>query len=124
VEAKQGDTVKLTAVLENVSGKGQRTAVAILGLPAGVSLPDDSAKAKTPAALQTTGKISSWELHGRELALFWRNLAPNARLEIELDFRCRSPGLYRGPASRAYLSYDADRKFWIEPLNIRIDAVP
>src|SRR5262249_23471548 len=45
VEAKQGETIKLTAVLENVSGKAQTTAVAILGLPAGVSLPEEAAKA-------------------------------------------------------------------------------
>src|SRR5262249_43452 len=83
VEAKQGETIKLTAVLENVSGKAQTTAVAILGLPAGVSLPEEAAKAKTLAALQATGKISSWELHGRELALCWRELARDARLEIE-----------------------------------------
>jgi uncharacterized protein YfaS (alpha-2-macroglobulin family) len=123
MEAKQGETIKLTAVLENVSGKGQRMGVAILGLPAGVSLPD-AAKAKTLAALQATGKISSWELRGRELALSWRDLARDTRLEIELDLLCRSPGVYRGPASRAYLCDASDRKFWIEPLNVRIVEGP
>jgi hypothetical protein len=33
---------------------------------------------------------------------------------------CRIPGEYSGPASRAYLYYNADRKFWAEPLHIAI----
>ena len=123
-EAKQGEMVKLTTILENVSGIGQRMAVAIVGLPAGVSVPKESAKGKTLAALQATGKISAWELRGRELVLYWRDLARDARIEIELDLLCRSPGVFRGPASRAYLSYDADHKFWTEPLNMRIIHAP
>jgi hypothetical protein len=30
------------------------------------------------------------------------------------------PGEYRGPASRAYLYYNADQKCWIDPLAIEI----
>jgi alpha-2-macroglobulin-like protein len=123
-EAKEGEMVKLTAIFENVSGKRQGMAVAILGLPAGVFVPDEAANERTLAALHATGKISAWEVRGRELVLYMRDLAPDARIEIELDLLCRSPGEYRGPASRAYLSYDADRKFWIEPLNIRIIETP
>ena len=30
------------------------------------------------------------------------------------------PGEYRGPASRAYLYYNADHKHWVEPLKVTI----
>ena len=66
------------------------------------------------------GKVSAWELRGRDLVLYWRDLAPDAKIEVELDLICRLPGFYRGPASRAYLYYDADSKYWVDPLNIRI----
>jgi hypothetical protein len=114
-QAKEGDTVKLTAIVENVSGKGQSMAIAVLGLPAGASVSEAPL-----AGLQTIGKISAWELRGREIVFYWRDLAPAARIQIELDLLCRSPGVYRGPASRAYVAYDADRKYWVHPLNIRI----
>jgi hypothetical protein len=32
------------------------------------------------------------------------------------------PGEYRGPASRAYLYYDADVKDWVEPLAVRVKS--
>jgi alpha-2-macroglobulin-like protein len=39
---------------------------------------------------------------------------------VPLDLICRVPGEYRGPASRAYLYYNADQKHWVEPLSITI----
>src|SRR5262249_8598178 len=40
-EAKEGETVRLTATVRNASGKGQGMAVAILGLPGGLIVPED-----------------------------------------------------------------------------------
>src|SRR5262249_42029293 len=45
-EAKEGDTVRLTAVVENKSGKGQGMTVAIIGLPSGLTLPEDMQQLK------------------------------------------------------------------------------
>ncbi len=95
--------------------------VAIIGLPSGLAVPEDAQQLKALTRLEKNG-ISAWELRGRELILYWRDLAPDAKIDVELDLVCRLPGVYRGPASRAYLYYDADRKFWVEPLNIRIAA--
>jgi len=39
-----------------------------------------------------------------------------------LDIICRVPGEYSGPASRAYLYYNADLKHWVEPLHMTIQA--
>ncbi|MCI0376495.1 MAG: hypothetical protein L0215_02695 [Gemmataceae bacterium] len=123
-EAKEGDTVRLSATVENKSGKGQGMAVAILGLPGGLALPEDMAQLKEMAALREDGAkpgvISSWELRGRELVLYWRDLAPDAKIELSLDLVCRVPGVYTGPASRAYLYYNADDKYWADPLAVTI----
>ena len=40
-----------------------------------------------------------------------------------VDLVCEVPGTYRGPASRAYLYYDADHKHWVEPLAVGIKAM-
>ncbi|MSQ93029.1 MAG: hypothetical protein EXR98_00565 [Gemmataceae bacterium] len=117
-QAREGETVKLAAVLENISGKSQGMAVAILGLPGGLSLPDDTAPLN--ALVEKNAKISAWELRGRELVLYWRDLAPDAKIALDLDLVCRLPGLYHGPASRAYLAYDAEHKSWIAPLTVRV----
>lgn len=123
-QATEGETVKLTAVIENASKKGQGMTVAIVGLPGGLSLPENFDQLKALAQLRDNGTkagvISAWEVRGRDLVLYWRDLAPDAKVTIEVDLVCRLPGLYRGPASRAYLYYDADRKHWNEPLSIRI----
>jgi hypothetical protein len=121
-QAKEGQTVKLSATIENASGKGQGMTVAVIGLPSGLAIPEDAQQLKALTRLEKNG-ISAWELRGRELVLYWRDLAPDAKIDVELDLVCRLPGIYRGPASRAYLYYDADRKFWVEPLGIRITSV-
>jgi hypothetical protein len=122
--AGEGDTVRLTATVENRSGKGQGMTVAIIGLPAGLTLPEDLKQLKDLARLRNDGTepgpISAWEIRGRELVLYWRDLAPGKRIEVSLDLVCRIPGRYRGPASRAYLYYNADHKDWVEPLEVVI----
>ena len=99
--------------------------VAIVGLPAGLSLPDDLAQLKEHARLRNDGQdpglISFFEIRGsREVVLYWRDLAPNQTVEVPIDLIYRVPGEYRGPASRAYLYYNADHKTWVEPLRIQI----
>jgi hypothetical protein len=124
--AAEGETVHLTATVENTADKGQGMAVAIVGLPAGLTLPEDMKQLKDYARLRNDGKdrglISAWETRGRELILYWRDLAPKQKIEVPVDLICRVPGEYRGPASRAYLYYNSDLKHWTDPLRIKIDA--
>jgi len=100
-------------------------AVAIIGLPAGLALPADFAQLKELARLREDGAkpgvISAWEVKGRELVLYWRDLKSDAKIEFELDLVSRLPGVYSGPAGRAYLYYNADHKHWVEPLRVTIE---
>ncbi len=124
-EVKEGDSVRLTVKVENASGKGQGMAVAIVGLPGGLSLPEDLKQLKEYARVPQDGSrplISAFEVRGRELVLYWRDLAPEQKIEVPIDLVCRVPGEYSGPASRAYLYYTADLKHWVEPLKVRIAA--
>lgn len=121
--AKEADMVRLTVKVENVSGKGQGMAVAIIGLPGGMNLPEDLKQLKDYTRTPEDGSrplVSAFEVRGREVVLYWRDLAPEQKIEVPVDLLCRVPGEYSGPASRAYLYYNADFKHWVEPLKVSI----
>ena len=111
----EGATVALEVMLQNRSDKGQPMAIALVGLPAGLELPtrvlDDRKKA---------GDFDLWELKGRELALYWRSLAPKAERRVALDLVAAIPGTTTGPASRAYLYYTPQQKRWATPLRVEV----
>jgi hypothetical protein len=124
-EAAEGDGVRLLVKLENVSGQGQGMAVAVVGLPGGLTIPEDLKQLKEYTRLPVDGSrplVSAFEIRGRELVLYWRDLAPGQKIEVPVDLTCRVPGEYSGPASRAYLYYNADFKHWVEPLKVNIAA--
>jgi hypothetical protein len=124
--ANEGDTVGLSVEVENKSDKGQGMTVAIVGLPGGLTLPEDMKQLKDLARLRNDGTergpIDAWEVRGRELVLYWRDMAQGKKVEVSLELICRVPGAYRGPASRAYLYYNAEEKCWVEPLRVEIKA--
>src|SRR5919109_694877 len=63
--ASEGDTFGLKVQVENKSGKGQGMTVAIIGLPAGLTLPEDMKQLKDMARLRNDGsergEIDAWE---------------------------------------------------------------
>lgn len=115
--ATEGETVPLSVTLENRVKQGHGMAVAVIGLPAGMKVPTDM---KQLTDLREKGTISYFELRGREVILYWRELAPEQKVALSIDLVCDVPGVYRGPASRGYLYYDADHKHWVEPLAVTI----
>jgi alpha-2-macroglobulin-like protein len=116
-EATEGETVPLTVTLENRQKEGQGMAVTVVGLPAGLKVPTDL---KQLTDLREKGVVSFFEVRGRELVLYWRELAPEQMVTVTVDVVCEVPGEYRGPASRGYLYYASDDKHWAEPLAIRV----
>jgi hypothetical protein len=116
-EAAEGDTVPMHVTFKNKQDKGQGMAVAIIGIPAGMRVPTDM---KQLTDLREKGQVAYFETRGRELILYWRELAPSQQIALTVDLVCDVPGEYRGPASRGYLYYDADHKHWVEPLAVKI----
>ncbi len=123
-EVPEGSPVRLDVALENLTDRGHGMAVAIVGLPAGLKLPEDAKELKALCECPAEGEpvVSFWEVRGRELVLYWRGLAPRQRVEVKLTLIAHAPGEFRGPASRAYLYYDPDHKHWVEPTDIRVRA--
>lgn len=127
-KAQDGEVVSMKVSVENTAKTGQGMVVAIVGLPAGLELPANLEQLKTYARLQNNGtepgRISAFEVRGRELVLYWRQMAPEQKIEIPIELNCRVPGDYRGPAGRAYLYYTAENKFWIDPIAVAVTPKP
>jgi hypothetical protein len=125
-EAGEGETVTLNVSVENPSVDERSMVVAIIGLPAGLTVPEDMKQLKEHALPRDggtkPGRISYFETRRRELILYWRGMGPRQKIEVPVELICRVPGEYRGPASRAYLYYNADHKRWIAPLQVTIKA--
>ena len=122
-KANEGDTLQLKVKVRNNEKKGQGMAVAVVGLPAGLSLPEDFKQLKQMCLVPEDGSrssLSAFEVLGRELVLYWRDLAPEQNIELNLDLISRVPGNYSGQASRAYLYYNPELKHWVEPLKVAI----
>jgi hypothetical protein len=124
--AQEGDVASLMVTIENTGKQDVNMPIAIIGLPGGMQLPKDYKQfdaLKQPRDNgKTPGIISAYELRSneRELVLYWRGLSAGQKVEVPLQVICQVPGEYHGPASRAYLYYDADKKCWIDPIGIEI----
>jgi hypothetical protein len=123
-EAKEGETLNLKVKVENKSGQDQGMAVAIVGLPGGLTVPPDMRHLKDLCRLRDNdtkpGISSAFEIRGRELVLYWRAMKKGEQIEVDLPLIAQVPGEYRGPASRSYLYYNGDNRYWIEPLTVNI----
>ena len=124
-KAREGDSLQLKIKVKNNENKGQGMAVAVVGLPAGLSLPEDFKQLKQLCLVPEDGTrstLSAFEVLGRELVLYWRDLSPAQEIELNIDLICRVPGIYNGQASRAYLYYNPELKQWVEPLKVAISS--
>ena len=111
----EGDAVGLDLTVRNLTDEGQPMTMAIVGLPAGLECPTELLD-----DLRQAGRFDLWERRGREVILYWRDLAPSEEQEVHLDLVARIPGTTTGPASRAYLYYTEEQTRWAQPLVIEV----
>jgi hypothetical protein len=112
----EGAATEARVVVVNRTGETVPTPIAIIGIPGGLEVRHDQLK-----ELVNSGKISAYEVLGREVVLYWRALEKEARVEMPLSLIAAVPGKYTGPASRAYLYYTDEYKQWTEGLKIEIE---
>ena len=91
----EGDTAHLRVKVDNASGKGQGMAVAIVGLPAGLKLPDDFAQLKDLAR-----PARQWQKSRKDRGIrdprsrtgsLLARLAPDAKIDLDLDVKGLGP---------------------------------
>ena len=111
----EGAATEATVVVVNRTNEAIPTPIAIIGIPGGLEVRHDQLK-----ELVKQGKISAYEVIGREVVLYWRSLDKEARVDLPLSLIAAVPGTYTGPASRAYLYYTDELKQWTDGLNVEI----
>ncbi len=117
IQAAEGDPADIVVKLRNTKNEGLPMTLAIVGLPGGMEPRHDQLKERVKEGL-----FDFYEVNGRELALYWRSLAPNAEKEVSISCLAAVPGAYKGPASRVYLYYTPEEKQWVEGAKAEIEA--
>jgi alpha-2-macroglobulin-like protein len=121
----EGDAVRMTVTVKNLQKKQDGMVTAIVGIPAGLKLPEDMKQLKQLSEKPLDGKpatVSYWEKRGREVVFYWRGLDEKQTVDFSLDLIAEVPGEYRGPASRVYLYYTPENKMWVAPVSVKITA--
>jgi hypothetical protein len=112
---KMGEGVTLRARVENRAAEGIPMTLARVGIPGGLVTQTWQLK-----ELRDKGLIDFYETRPREVILYWRELPPSAKKDIELQLLAAVPGTYEAPASSAYLYYTSEDKAWSPPVAFEV----
>ena len=113
---KLGEGLKLHAHVENRTADGVPMTLARIGIPGGTVFQPWQLK-----ELRDKGLVDFYETRPREVILYWRGLAPNAKKDLDIDLLAQTPGTYEAPATSAYLYYTAEDKAWTAPVKVSIE---
>jgi hypothetical protein len=115
-QVSMGETVRLTATIDNQAGRIVPSPIARIGLPAGLS-----AQTWQLQEMQDRGEIAFFETRPREVTLYWDGLHEDSAHEVNLDLVATVPGVFTGPASSAYPYYNDDEMAWQPGLVVTVD---
>lgn len=106
-QLQMGATNRLTCQIKNTKIERIHSPIALIGIPAGLSLQTWQLK-----ELQEQNAMDYYELYEGYLVLHYEQLPAGAERTIHLDLKADIPGTYEAPASSAYLYYDQEKKSW------------
>ena len=115
VLVNEGELAEVQVTVTNTTADGLPTPLAIVGIPGGLEPRYDQLK-----ELVDAGTIASFEVIGRDVVLYWREMQPEQVIELSISCVAAVPGTYTGPASRAYLYYTHEHKQWADGLTVNI----
>jgi len=112
---KRNETTRLSVTMENKKNNGLPMSIAIIGIPGGMSLQPWQLK-----ELQEKEVFDFYEIIDDNLIIYYRQMKPNERRQINLDLKAEIPGTYTGMASCTYVYYTNEYKYWLEGMNVNI----
>ncbi|NLX13765.1 MAG: A-macroglobulin complement component [Phycisphaerales bacterium] len=107
-QIKEGSGIEANVTVTNRTGDGLPMPLAIVGIPGGLEPRHDQLKELVKAE-----RIAAYEVRGRDVVLYWREMKPNQRIELPLSLVAAVPGTYTAPAGRTYLYYTDEHKHWL-----------
>jgi alpha-2-macroglobulin-like protein len=115
-EVHTGETVRLNITLTNKRKRDVPSAMAIIGIPAGLSVQPWQLK-----ELQEKKVFDFYEISGDKLSLYYRGMGASDVREIALDLKAEVPGEFNFPASCVYLYYTNEHKSWCSAGKIKVN---
>lgn len=109
------ETVRMIVSVKNKVDKDLPMSIAIIGIPAGLSLQPWQLK-----ELQEKRVFDFYEITNANLVLYYRSIPASATKIIELDLKADVPGEYKATASSAYLYYADEFKVWKAGTEVKI----
>jgi len=115
-EITEGDTTEIEVTMKNLStNSGQPMTIAVIGLPGGLEPRHEQLH-----ELVKSGKIDFYEILGRRLAVYLREMDKGQEVKFRVDVTAKFAGTYSGPASTIYRYYTNEHKRWNAPLKVNI----
>jgi hypothetical protein len=115
-EVAEGEVTEANVSVTNLDKEPVPTTVAIIGIPGGLEPRHDQLK-----ELVKADKIAAYEVIGRDVVLYWRELKGAEKVRLSISLVAAVPGTYTGPASRAYQYYTDEYKHWVGGLKVQIE---
>ncbi len=113
---KVNETVRLTARLTNKTAKGIPMTVAVIGIPAGLSL-----QAWQLKEMKEKEEFDFYEITDGNLVVYYREMGPDEVKTLNLDLKAEVNGAYLGTASSAYLYYTSEYKHYTKGERIVVE---
>ena len=114
-EVKMGQNVRLNAEVQNTQNNNLPSTMALIGIPAGLSV-----QAWQLKEMQEKGLFAFYELKDNYLILYYREMEGGEKKTLSLDLKTEVPGTYTAPANTAYLYYADEYKHWEVGKKIKI----
>ncbi len=111
----EGGVTEIDVTVANITDEPLPMTVALVGVPGGLEVRHDQLK-----ELKRAGRIAAYEVLGREVVLYWREMKPKQSVQLPISLVAAIPGTYTGPASRAYEYYADEFKVWNGGLKVEI----
>lgn len=110
-----GETIRLNAVIQNTASQEVYNPIALVSIPAGLSLQPWQLK-----QLQEEKAFDYYEIQDNYLVLYFRGMKASAQKRIAFDLKADMAGEYCGSANSAYLYYGAEDKHWQRGLLVSV----
>ncbi len=110
-----GETVRLTASLQNKTNENLPMPMIMIGLPAGLSIQHWQLK-----ELRDKQLFDYYELFEGYVVLHFINFKPNEIRHFNFDLKADVAGRYEAPASTAFLYYTQEYRHWASPETVDI----
>ncbi len=104
---KVNETVRLTAKLSNATSKGIPMTVAVIGIPAGLSVQPWQLK-----EMKEKEAFDFYEITDGNLVVYYREMGPKEAKTLNFDLKADVNGEFTGAASLAYLYYTDEYKHY------------